>query len=613
MSFSTRPENCMGTRPLILVRRLSPLFLWCLYVGVHGFEGWIDPDTPDDKRVIQSYADPKSKYRIVMSDEFETEGRTFEDGADPMWTALDKSDDDQTSSGRKSIHFYNSSMVYTSKGNLVIKTTTGYTKWRDFNPYKKSYETMQRNFKSGMIQSWNKFCFTGGIFEVSLKLPGKPHVGGLWPAVWLLGNLGRATYEASTNKLWPWSYAKCDRKLQKAQELSGCDVTEHYSFIKHQGRGATEIDILEVMPGEVGDLPVVSYPVSRPYTTMTLQLAPGIDPKENRPPSGTRPDMGFTWYEGLQYGHNVSINPFFYGTYLASTSANEPAFRSAEESYQCDAVSSMVNLGSSHFEKHHTYRLEWSPTGMVGSGYLKWYVDGEFKFGVAGKSLNKTMTMIPNEPSSLIFNVAVSTSWGFLDLPIGCAGLYDCNTDKCGFPEGFCDELPAQMEISSVRIYQNEEDKNQTIGCNPSRYPTAKFIKAKSSRYMRSSYGSTFTDSDPLKEVKSGTGRCSKDAHCSVSEKTKTGTCRWGGCRCNDGWVGPRCRVRDFKNGFPDFDADRWPTWQLPSWKDLYFLVVCGVSLGAILAGATVIVSRRRSGKYEAVGTHEGSPKASWF
>ena len=38
--------------------------------------------------------------------------------------------------------------------------------------------------------------------------------------------------------------------------------------------------------------------------------------------------MGFKWYNNLTFGENVSINPFFYGTYLGKTSGNEPAFRS---------------------------------------------------------------------------------------------------------------------------------------------------------------------------------------------------------------------------------------------------------------------------------------------
>ena len=95
-----------------------------------------------------------------MSDEFERDGRKFADGEDPMWTAVDRSDDDQTSQGKKSLQFYNSSCVTTNNGKLVIETNTEDTKWRGWNPFKKKYEQMSRNFKSGMLQGWNKFCFT---------------------------------------------------------------------------------------------------------------------------------------------------------------------------------------------------------------------------------------------------------------------------------------------------------------------------------------------------------------------------------------------------------------------------------------------------------------------
>lgn len=32
--------------------------------------------------------------------------------------------------------------------------------------------THNLNFRSGMLQSWNKFCFTGGYIEVSMSMPG---------------------------------------------------------------------------------------------------------------------------------------------------------------------------------------------------------------------------------------------------------------------------------------------------------------------------------------------------------------------------------------------------------------------------------------------------------
>ena len=38
---------------------------------------------------------------------------------------------------------------------------------------------MTKNYTSGMIQSWNKFCFTGGVLELSIKLPGHAFSGGM--------------------------------------------------------------------------------------------------------------------------------------------------------------------------------------------------------------------------------------------------------------------------------------------------------------------------------------------------------------------------------------------------------------------------------------------------
>ena len=47
------------------------------------------------------------------------------------------------------------------------------------------------------MTSWNRFCFTGGCFEVRVTSRGLNGVAGLWPAVWAVGNLGRAGHGAS--------------------------------------------------------------------------------------------------------------------------------------------------------------------------------------------------------------------------------------------------------------------------------------------------------------------------------------------------------------------------------------------------------------------------------
>lgn len=38
------------------------------------------------------------------------------------------------------------------------------------------------SYVSGMLQSWNKFCFRGGYIEVNVSLPGNDRIPGFWPA-----------------------------------------------------------------------------------------------------------------------------------------------------------------------------------------------------------------------------------------------------------------------------------------------------------------------------------------------------------------------------------------------------------------------------------------------
>lgn len=45
-------------------------------------------------------------------------------------------------------------------------------------------------YEGGLMSTWNKFCFTGGLVEASVSLPGPNNIAGLWPAVWTMGNLG---------------------------------------------------------------------------------------------------------------------------------------------------------------------------------------------------------------------------------------------------------------------------------------------------------------------------------------------------------------------------------------------------------------------------------------
>lgn len=135
----------------------------------------------------------------------------------------------------------------------------------------------------------------------------------------------------------------------------------------------------------------------------------------------------------------------------------------------------MMTIDESYFSTTKTFRLEWQPGE---NGYIHWYVDNKLRFGVEQSSLSLEHSQIPNEPSYVIMNTAISTSWGFPNPPFGCTD-YDCKTaaGQCGFNPGFCHSLPAQFFIDHIRIYQNKNDSRHTLGCDPEEYPTKKWIE----------------------------------------------------------------------------------------------------------------------------------------
>ena len=253
-----------------------------------------------------------------------------------------------------------------------------------------------------------------------------------------------------------------------------------------------------------------------------------------------------TWYEGLEYAGNTSINPFFYGTYLAETKPGEPVTRTKKQAFQADAVGVVHQLVPSHFEKMHTFRLEWQPGK---GGRLDWFTKGYKKhnengtyyetgdgmgkdwvpvFSIKDEVLNKTMgSQIPIEPTYLIMNTAVSSTWGFpYDVPDWCTKCYDCDdpTCSCAFYPGFCQVLrkgDVSMKIDSIRVYQSRDPTahvggNHSVGCDPPEYPTKEWIKGHEYRYMRNPPFS-YDDLHPLRSVQRGGGECKVDNDCGAS------------------------------------------------------------------------------------------------
>lgn len=117
-----------------------------------------------------------------------------------------------------------------------------------------------------MVQSWNQLCFTGGILEASISLPGNGETVGFWPGFWAMGNLGRPGYAATTDGMWPYSYNddKCDAGITANQSqtdglsylpgmrLPSCTCAGEDHPSPGKSRSAPEIDVIEASVATLG-------------------------------------------------------------------------------------------------------------------------------------------------------------------------------------------------------------------------------------------------------------------------------------------------------------------------------------------------------------------------
>ena len=251
------------------------LLLLSTQLNIVSLASWVDPDTPENYHITLplSKGDDKT-YNLVFSDEFEVDGRRFDDGTDPRWTALHKND-----YTNNPLHYYSNDAVRSGNGSMSISISIDP---RDDLESLSEAGTEYKEFKTGMVQSWNKFCFTGGIIEISAKMPGNAKTAGLWPAIWMMGNLGRATYVDSTENMWPFSTNVCDERTRHSQLINSCWGAERFPGMPAgRGRGAPEIDLLEVM--------MMDQYFTSPILSTSLQVAPGV-PDSKRPQLGQLPN-----------------------------------------------------------------------------------------------------------------------------------------------------------------------------------------------------------------------------------------------------------------------------------------------------------------------------------
>lgn len=238
-------------------------------------------------------------------------------------------------------------------------------------------------------------------------------------------------------------------------------------------------------------------------------------------------------------------------------------------------------------------------------GYLKWFLDGQFLYGIKGDTLKLTKTKIPDEPMYLLMNTAVASSWGFpKPCPEGCkCKCYQCGNPECtcGLPDGFCDNFPASFEIDYIRAYQAKNDPRQNVGCSTVDRPTDRFIMGHKKDYMNTEEG----QKEPLLPVRRGGAYCTKDTHCGYPTK---GSCVTSKCVCKDAFTGPRCLSHFGYDDNPPPQEDIVVSWYEFSPAFTTMLILAG---GAFIAFVVIFVMRKRRDveKYDSLPTNnDGSP-----
>ena len=292
--------------------------------------------------------------------------------------------------------------------------------------------------------------------------------------------------------------------------------------------------------------------------------------------------------------------------------------RTKSQAFQADAIGAMHQLTPAHFKRVHTFRVEWQPGD---GGRLDWFAkshkvndtfsmegdgrgqDWVHAYTLKEKSIKDLMgSKIPEEPSHLIMNTAISSTWGFpYSTPSWCEQCFDCEDPKCAcnFAPGFCSMMAegVGMYIDHIRVYQSNDDsahvgQPHTLGCDPPAFPTREWIMGHEYRYMRNPPFS-YEDKGPLKRrIQRGGGICDTDVDCgslinhenltktymgvSQTERRAEGdedaptgrgqcvpkeefmamffaktTSTTKLCKCNEGFTGPHCLAQEHTDDSP--------------------------------------------------------------
>lgn len=317
-----------------------------------------------------------------------------------------------------------------------------------------------------MIQSWDKFCFQGGYIEWSIMQPGTPQTTGYWPAAWLMGNLGRAGYLATTDGMWPYSYQSCDTGIMpnqtfangtgpqeaidsKAQYASNgqlstlpgmrtpactCSGGDHPGPNRNVGRSAPEIDCIEAQIQ-------VKDGVRNSYSSQSLQTAPF--------------DIEYFW-------GNTSDKVTIYDN--STTEINSYVGGPLQEAVSSVSLNPPRGFQNTQGE-YIRYGIQFDPDWNAdGGGQITWFIDGKPTWTAKGTAVGPVPELdvgqrtIPTEPMYIIMNLGISRAF-----------------QPVNFEGDNAITFPALLRTDYVRVYQKDGGTDR-ISCDPPDMPTADYI-----------------------------------------------------------------------------------------------------------------------------------------
>ncbi|KAG6968653.1 hypothetical protein JG687_00003647 [Phytophthora cactorum] len=304
------------------------------------------------------------------------------------------------------------------------------TVWSDYiSP--PGFEAVYFYYRSGMVQSWNKFCFQGGMIEVRAQLPGAvTNESGVstgsttvraanidyyptWPGIWLMGNLGRAIFSASTSRMWPFTYIECNETNFDSQS---------------QRIGPGMPDDFRRIADNSSEYCYYSYDC----TTEGANQA----------------DVPTAYYFNLQ--DDIQAFAMVNASIAEGITDKACTMETCPGSYDPSADLGYMNTV--------TYSVEWV---MGDEGYILWEIEGQPIFEV-------TADVLTNPPQN---SAQMNPKKIMIEEPMYI--IFNSSTNNA-----ICDSFPMYLKIDYVRLYQDtSDDTDMAIGCDPDTHPTKQFIK----------------------------------------------------------------------------------------------------------------------------------------